>query len=414
MEGRIRTLHLRTEACEPNPTLVISNLGEELLDGFAIYRTRRAPYTRLGKLMKNYSMLTKLFVYSALVSCAVVLSQNPSYSQGRNKPRTLSVQQIDAIVKPDLAKCTAPTVQAANGQTKVPRLDPGSIIPTANAREFPLARISRTMQGMWHGQVIGSPLDVKYEKTKEENVDYFWIFDTQRSEALIIALRNGNNSLAGMNPVPNAPKLSYLICAHEGYIPTVEKGSEIHEFTKVSNSIADAPKVLAKATGLRFKTQRPVLSELWKEIVASGYFKSLPAVAFAGGFFKPIRIERVPSPVGPAQISMSWDSEYYGGGTTWIKFTPGVPMRGVEYSTFVGTTASMGDFLVASPGNGKLAKVEAASGGDYDLAFDSVTMGPLQGGAIASSPSTEPNRNSRFQHRRGKGKNNHGRRSNKQ
>ena len=75
---------------------------------------------------------------------------------------------------------------------------------------------------------------------------------------------------------------------------------------------------------------------------------------------------------------MSWDSEYYGGGTTWIKFTPGVPMKGVEYTQFVGTTATAGDFLVASPGNGKLSKVEAASGGDYDLAFDSVTFGPLQ------------------------------------
>jgi len=31
--------------------------------------------------------------------------------------------------------------------------------------------------------------------------------------------------------------------------------------------------------------------------------------------------------------------------------------------------------------------VEAMAGGDYDLAFDSVTMGPMQGGAVASSPS---------------------------
>jgi len=260
---------------------------------------------------------------------------------------------------------------------------------------------------MWHGQVIGSPLDVKYAKSKEANVDYFWIFDTQRSEALIIALRNGNNSTAGMGPVPNAPKLSYLICAHEGYIPTVEKGSEIHEFTKVSNTITDAPRVLAKATGLQFKTGRPILSELWKEIVASKYFQSLPAVAFAGGFFKPIRVDLVPSPVGPAQVSMSWDSEYYGGGTTWIQFTPGVPMKGVEYTTFVGTTATAGDYLVASPGNGKLAKVEAATGGNYDLAFDSVSFGPLQSGAVASSASRRSSRSTRANHR----KNNHGHRS---
>ena len=355
--------------------------------------------------MKNHSLLTRLVVGGALVCCTFVLNQSPSFGQGRSLTR----QQVDAIVKPNLSQCTASTAGQVRvtGETKNARLDPNTIIPTRNAREFPLARIKRTMQGMWHGQVIGSPLDVKYEKTKEANVDYFWIFDTQRSEALIIALRNGNNSLAGMAPVPNAPKLSYLICAHEGYIPTVEKGSEIHEFTKVSNSIANATQVLTRATGLKFRTRRPILSELWKEIVASGYFKSLPAVAFAGGFFKPIRIELVPSPVGPAQISMSWDSEYYGGGTTWIQFTPGVPMKGVEYTTFVGTTATAGDYLVASPGNGKLAKVEAAAGGNYDLAFDAVTFGPLQTGAVASSPSRRSSRNTRANHR----KNNHGRRS---
>lgn len=358
--------------------------------------------------MKHYSLLTKLVVYSALVCCTFVLNQSPTYSQGR----TLTRQQVDAIVKPTLAQCSASTAGQVRitGETKNARIDPNTIIPTRNAREFPVARIKRTMHGMWHGQVIGSPLDVKYEKTKEANVDYFWIFDTQRGEALIIALRNGNNSTAGMGPVPNAPKLSYLICAHEGYIPTVEKGSEIHEFTKVSNSINDAPRVLAKATGLKFPAGRPNLSALWRVIVASGYFKSLPAVAFAGGFFKPIRVELVKSAVGPAQVSMSWDSEYYGGGTTWIQFTPGVPMKGVEYTTFVGTTATAGDYLVASPGNGKLAKVEAATGGDYDLAFDSVTFGPLQTGAIASSPSRS-SRSRRANHRTSNRKNNHGRRS---
>ncbi len=325
--------------------------------------------------MKNYSLLIKRVVCGALVCCAFVLSQSPSYGQGRS----LTKAEIDAIVKPTLAQCTtSPGIATAYGQTKNARLDPNSIIPTSNAREFPTARIARTLHGMWHGQIIGSPLDSKYEKSKEGNVDYFWIIDSRRNEGLIIALRNGNNSTAGLEPVANAPKISYLICAHEGYIPTVEKGSEIHEFVKVSNSIADAPRVLAKATGLKFGTGRATLSDLWKVIVASGYFQSLPAVAFAGGLFKPMQISLVPSAIGPAQVSMSWNAEYYGGGTTWIKFTPGVPMRGVEYTQFVGTTATAGDYLVASPGNGKVAKVEAVSGGDYDLAFDSVTMGPLQ------------------------------------
>ena len=327
--------------------------------------------------MKNYSLPVKLVVYCALVSCTFVLSQSTSNGQGRR----LSTQQVDAIVTPQLSQCNGPGIVATtNGQTKQvknARLDPYSIIPTANAIEPSVTRVAKTMHGMWRGQVIGSPLDTKYEKTKEGNVDYFWIFDMARAEALIIALRNGNNSTAGLSlGVETPPKLSYLICAHEGYIPTVEKGSEIHEFTKVSHNIANAAQILSNATGLSLRSGA-TLSELWQVIVASGYFQSLPAVAFAGGMFKPIRVESVPSAIGPSQVAMSWDAEYYGGGTTWIKFTPGVPMKGVESSTFVATTGTSGDFLVASPGNGKLAKVEAFEGGDYDLAFDSVTFGPM-------------------------------------
>ena len=366
--------------------------------------------------MKNYSLPIRLVVSCALVVCTLVLSQSPSYGQGRR----LSTRQIDNIVNPTLTQCNGPTTTAGTtkGQVKNARLDPYSIIPTANMIEIPMTKIAKTLHGMWRGQVIGSPLDSKYERSKEGNVDYFWIFDMPRSEALIIALRNGNNSTAGLTlPSNKPPKLTYLICAHEGYIPTVEKGSEIHEFTKVSHSIHNAVQVLAKATGVTFKAPQPTLADLWQEIVASGYFQSLPAVAFAGGFFKPIRLGLIPSEIGPPQVSMSWDSEYYGGGTTWIKFTPGVPMRGVEYSTFVATTASAGDYLVASPGNGKLAKVEALEGGDYDLAFDSMSMGPMcdgecdgicpECGAVIPTKQTSPSkiqkpgsRNGRANHRR--------------
>ena len=329
--------------------------------------------------MKNYSLLIKLVVLCALVTCCTfVLSQSPAYGQKKSQGRRLTTKQIDAIVTPTLTQCSGPGIANSTVQTKNARLDPYQIIPTANMVSVSVDRVAKTMHGMWRGQVIGNPTDPKYDRTKEGNIDYFWIFDIPRREALIIALRNGANSTAGMSlGVATPPKLSYLICAHEGYIPTVEKGSEIHEFTKVSHSIANTVEVLQKATGLTFTTTTPSLSLLWQEIVASGYFKSLPAVAFAGGFFKPLRIESVPSEVGPAQVSMSWDAEYYGGGTTWIKFTPGVPMRGVEFTTFVATTGSNGDYLVASPGNGKLAKVEAFEGGDYDLAFDSVSFGAM-------------------------------------
>ena len=352
--------------------------------------------------MKNYSLLIKLVGCCALVVCCIFggLSQGPSYGQGR----TLTKQQLDAIVTPKLEQCAPPGGQLKSGQARGSRIDPASIIPTSNAREFPKARITRTLHGMWRGQVYG-------DYHKDLRVDYFWIIDTQRNEGLIIAQRNGNETLGGLRPIPNAPKLTYLMCANEGYTPSSEGGSQIHEFTKVSNSVDDAAQVLQKATGVAFRAQRskqqaqgqrvansakqvverPTLSDLWQDLVASGYFKSLPAVAFAGGLFKPMQIDLVPSAIGPAQLSMKWDSEYYGGGATQLKFTPGVPMKGIEYTQFVGTSASAGDFLVSSPGNGKLSKVEASTSRNmseeelydqysayYDLAFDSVTFGPLQ------------------------------------
>jgi len=311
--------------------------------------------------MKNYSLVIKLVVCCALVACCTFgLSQSPLYAQGR----TLSAKQLDAIVTPNISQCSS-----SSGS----RVDAASVIPTNNAKEFPRARILRTLHGMWRGQVYG-------DYNKDLRVDYFWIIDTQRNEGLLIAQRTGNDSMAGLQPVPNAPKISYLMCANEGYIPSSEGGSQLHEFVKVSDSIDDAPRILGKATGLTLKAGKaqPNLSDLWQQIVASGYFKSLPAVAFAGALYKPMEIEPVASPIGPAQLSLKLYGEYYGGGATQLKFTPGVPMRGVEYVQFVGTTATAGDFFVASPGNGKSYKVESFYEENYDIGFDNVTFGPLQ------------------------------------
>jgi hypothetical protein len=327
--------------------------------------------------MKNYSLLIRL-----VVCCAFVLMHSPSYAQERTSAtptrtpvrtptatatpsasvgRTLTAEQLDAIVKPTLAQC-----QQINGRERV---DSSLIIPTRNARAFPNATIAKTLHGIWRGQIFGD--------NKEVHVDYFWIMDTVRNEGLIIAQRSGKESTADLKPVANAPKITYLMCAHEGYLPATDT-AQIHEFVKVSDGIEDAQRVLQKATGLKFRKAQPTLSDLWQEIVASGYFKKMPAVAFAGGLFKPIQITSVPSQIGPAQVSLKWNAEYYGGGTTSLKFTPGEPIKGVEYTQFVGTTAGSGNYLVASPGNGKLWKVEALSGHTYDLAFDSVVLGPLR------------------------------------
>lgn len=347
--------------------------------------------------MKNYRLLTRLVVGCALVAyCTLVLMPARSYAQGRR----LTQQQVDAIVQPSLAQCSNSTVQATSvqttngtrfGQTRSSRLDPASIIPAANAVELSTSRVARTMHGMWRGEVYG-------DYRKDLKVDYFWIMDTNRKEGLIIAQRSGNQSTGGMQPVPNAPKISYLMCAHEGYIPSSEGGAQLHEFIKVSDGIQGAAAVLQQATGVSL-AGKTTLEQMWQAIVASGYFQSLPAVAFAGGLFKPIRIEQVASATGPPQISLSWDSEYYGGGATQIKFQPGIPMKGVEYTTYVATSSSTGEYLVSSPGNGSMSKVEASSEEAcaeeacwpeyYDLAFDSVTMGPMQQEAVGTPEPTE-------------------------
>jgi len=318
--------------------------------------------------MKNYSLLIKL-----LVCCAVGLMHGHLYAQGR----TLTEAQLDAIVKPSLAQCQA------TGN----RIAAESIIPTSNAREFPTDRIAKTLHGIWTGRIRGD--------NKDLSVDYFWIIDTKHNEALIIALRNGKQTVAAPRDAATAPKLTFLLCAHEGYTPDTETPM-IHEFVKVDDDIDDAPQILQKATGLKLSKKRPSLSDLWQGLLTSGYFKSMPAVAFAGAHFKPVQLRRVANATGPAGLSLRWDAEYRGGGSTSIKYVTGLPLVGVEHGEFIGTTTKSGDFLVSSPGNGKIWKVEASgvepsdSGASeegsrktfpavcYDLAFDAVTLGPLQ------------------------------------
>jgi hypothetical protein len=310
--------------------------------------------------MRKNSVLMKLVGSAFVVCCAFGSLQRSSHAQGR----ALTAQQLDTIVTTRLQQCTTPPSKLASG-----RLDPSGIIPTRNAREFPNTRIAKTLHGMWRGKVLGDDKDV--------GVDYFWIMDTKRNEGLIIAQRTGSESMAELQPVPKAPKLTYLMCAHEGYFPSKDT-PQIHEFTKVSNTIDDAPRVVQKATGMKLPSAKPTLADMWRELVASQYFNTLHGVAYAGGFFNPLTIKRVASDFGPAQVSLKWDGEYRGGGATSLKFTNNVAIKGVEHAQFVGMTASSGDYLVSSPGNGKLWKVEATVGATYDLAFDQVTLGPLQ------------------------------------
>jgi len=312
--------------------------------------------------MKSYNLLIKV-----VVCCGFGLMHSPSYSQGR----ALTGPQLSAAVRADLDVCAPQNNQLRSGQT-----DPATIIPTRDARAIPKDRIARTLNGVWQGRVLGDDGHV--------GVDYFWINDMKRSEGLIIAQRSGKESVAGPQPAAaaTAAKFSYVMCAHEGYIPSKDS-PQVHEFIKVSNSIADAAQIVERATGVKNKKARPTLQDLWRGLVAARYFSDPRYAdqhgnAYAGGFFKPMEIQPVANVIGPTSVSLRWDAEYRGGGATSMRFTPDVPVHGVEYAQFVGTTTGSGDFLVSSPGNGRLWKVEAISGGQYDLAFDKVVVGPLQ------------------------------------
>jgi hypothetical protein len=169
-----------------------------------------------------------------------------------------------------------------------------------------------------------------------------------------------------------------LLCAHEGYFPSKD-APQLQEFVKVSDDLNEVPRLMEEATGLKARPGQR-LSEMWAGLKAMDYFNTISkrATAFGGALFEGMQIVQAAGPIGPSQLSVSWNGTYYGTGSTAIKFAPDTPIHGVEYAQFVGTSATSGDFLVASPGNGKMWKVEAVSGGKYDLGFDSVTLGPLE------------------------------------
>lgn len=295
----------------------------------------------------------------------------PSAEQGRS----LSPAQLDAIVKPNLSNCSPQNMNAKSG-----RIDPLAVIPSVNAKSFPAARISKSMHGIWRGTVAGDDSDV--------TVDYFWFIDMNRHEAMIFAQRTGKQTLKDLKEVPRSPHFSFLLCAHEGYFPSKDT-PQMQEFVKVSDDLKMVPQLLEAATEMKMRTMstaaaregQPNLSEAWAELHKLDYFTKIQsrAKAFGGALFTNMQVAPIQGPIGPPHISISWNGQYYGGGSTAIKWTPGKPINGVEYGTFVGTTATAGDYLVSGPGNGAMWKVEAVGGGggSYDLGFDSVVFGPM-------------------------------------
>lgn len=316
------------------------------------------------------NILLVLLCAAPLIACA----SDPQIAADKAEKEfnVLTDAQLNSIVTHGKNSCDFAKQNESTSKTIVTtRLDKNSIISLAHAKEFPTDRIERTLNGVWRGDVQGDHGEV--------NVDYFWIMDIERSEGLVIGQRSGTQTLGGATPLKNAPKISYLMCGHAGYEPGVAT-PQIHTFTKVSNSIENAAKLLSKATGIKF-SDKSTLEEMWNQLVQTDYFDTLQnkgVVAFGGGLFKPLRIDMVPGRTGTPELSLDWDAQYRGGGNTLLEFTKSIPMVGTEQAQFIGTSTALGDYLVSSPGNGQMWKVEVVQGGEYNLAFDSVSIGPMQ------------------------------------
>ncbi|HQV04679.1 MULTISPECIES: hypothetical protein [unclassified Novosphingobium] len=312
--------------------------------------------------MRKHSLLGML-----AISCGIALVPAVTIAQEK-----FSRTQLQRIVKTDMATCDAINGGAPTKLVEDAPIRKEAIVPLSNRTAIPLERVRKTMHGIWRGEVKGDHGDV--------HVDYFWIIDTQSNEALIIAQRSGRTTLPAQlsKTQTNPVKLSYLMCAHDGYSPG-SNTPQIHEFTKVSDTTDGSMAIVQRATGVKFAKGERTLSGMWRKLIATGYFDKLKYVAYAGGFFKPLKIESIETGNGPPMISLNWESEYRGGGTTKLRYTTGVPMRGSERTQFIGVeTGGAGQFMLSSPGNGKLWKVEVVDGGNYDLSFDQVSMGPMQ------------------------------------
>jgi len=247
------------------------------------------------------------------------------------------------------------------------------IVPKESVRMFPQDRISETLNGIWRGKVSGKSDQQFLPADGVPNVDYYMIVDVKRSEVLI--LHQFSPERSAPKPVSGAPVWSFLMCGERQYVPP--HPPQIHEFQKVSNNLEDARSILESLTGLRVADRDFVLSATWRKLVEGKYFDDLRFPHYVGSLFKPFEIGSVVNREGVSLFDMKAKAEYRGGGITVPRFESGVPILGSESAQFVGVTTGSGDFLVSSFGNGAQYRKEASQGGQIDLLFEKVVIGPL-------------------------------------
>jgi hypothetical protein len=270
-----------------------------------------------------------------------------------------------------------------------------------DARVFTPDRVARTLHGVWIGKVSGEFDPQLVASDGYVNVDYYMVVDVTRGESFVYEEFTDRRSGTGFTVNSGAPKWSYVWCAREDY--QTKSPRQVHEFTKVSNNVNDARRMLNISLGLQLADdQEVVLSDIWKRLVDTKFFDNPNrSLAYAGVLFKPLTMGNVQSYSGGSLFELRLVGEYRGSGQTAAQFTPGSPIHNVEQGRFLGLSMSSqevqqlgrqaprmaatidgsGDFLTAARelGNEMIGpKADAvASVFSTQMAFDKVVIGPL-------------------------------------
>ena len=252
-------------------------------------------------------------------------------------------------------------------------------VPKESKKAVTKDRVAKTLHGIWRGRVNGNYPQQLETADGSLNVDYYWIIDMKRGEAIVLERLTPERT----TPKPintNRPTFSFLMCGKEGYVP--RHPPQVHTFEKISSSVQSAAGLLNKSTGVRIATPDASgeisLSGAWGNIVGSKYFEKANLQAFAGALMKPFVIGSVPTEDGPPLVSLKYSAEYRGGGMTAARFEPGVPLRGEEAGAFVATSTASGDYLIASTTDGEAMMKETTEGETIAMTFDKVVIGPLE------------------------------------
>lgn len=281
-----------------------------------------------------------------------------------------------------------------------------------DAKVFTPDRVANTLHGVWIGKVSGEFDPQLMSKDGFLNVDYYMIVDIKRGESFVYEEFSDKRSGAGLQAKRGAPKWTYVWCAKEDY--KTKSPRQVHEFTKVSDDVNDARRLLNNSLGLKLGgNDEVVLSDIWKKLVDARFFDDPSrSLAYAGVLFKPITMGSVKSSNGDSLFELRLVGEYRGSGQTAAQFVPGNPIHNVEQAHFVGFSMSgqevrqlgrqapsiaaevdgsgSADFLTASVelGNAMIGPKDDAVAAVFStqMSFDKVVIGPLSPDASASLP----------------------------